>query len=86
MLRTSEALSRWVEGAGRGQSFEYYRGFLIQDREYELRFKRRPMSYSDRVLLNSAANRAWGLYLEGAVTLTQRRNGKQDYSYLAIKS
>lgn len=70
----------WVAQAAPGEVLEYHRGFLGLDRSA----CGRSMSVESRAVLSRTSNRAWQLAEQGLVHLVQRRNGPDDFSYLAI--
>ncbi len=64
--------ANWLASAKRGDRFQYYRGVLMHfDRD-------RDMPPPDAYL-------AWAAYETGRATLLQKRNGKNDYSYFAVR-
>ena len=70
----------WVAQASPSESLEYHRGLLALDasdcsQSFE-GLRRRE--------LNRVARRAWWAAEQGLVHLFQRRNGPNDFSYLAI--
>jgi hypothetical protein len=75
-MRTFE---RWVrEGGKPGSSFVYWEGFLFYDTRSYLGI---PMNLE----AVGARNEAWGYYLQGRVSLVQKRIGDGHYLYIAQK-
>ena len=70
----------WLAQASTGDKLEYHRGLLAMDasdcsQSFEGHRRRE---------LNRVARRAWWAAEEGLVHLVQRRNGPDNFSYLAI--
>lgn len=70
----------WLGQAAPGDVLEYHRGALAHDRE--ARISRLPER--DRGELIRVGKRAFWAAEKGLAHLVQRRNGPDDYSYLAI--
>jgi hypothetical protein len=80
-LRFSEIEScAWTGAARPGEMLEYYRGFLAEDVVAVIS----TLSELDRASLRKLAARAWWAAERDLVHLVQRRNGPDDFSYLAI--
>ena len=78
---TVEAFCAWLADAVPGERFEYHRGFLSLDRSplgnrLPDRQRRRLVEVADFAMTTADSRR---------VCLIQRRNGADDYSYLAVK-
>ena len=70
----------WIGQASPGDSLEYHRGLLALDgSEWS-----RDFSGDRRRELNRLSRRAWWAAEQGPVHLVQRRNGPDDFSYIAI--
>jgi hypothetical protein len=70
----------WVGQASAGDKLEYHRGLLAMDagecsQSFEGHRRRE---------LNRVARRAWWAAEQGLIHLLQRRNGIDDFSYIAI--
>jgi len=70
----------WVAQASPGDSLEYHRGFLALNANID---SQTPASDARRELAR-VARIAWRAAEKGLVHLVQRRNGPDDFSYLAI--
>ena len=70
----------WIATAQPGAAIEYHRGLLALDASIDSdEFKGAPQRE-----LNRVARRAWWAAEQGLVHLVQRRNGPDDFSYLAV--
>lgn len=70
----------WVAQASPGDRLEYHRGLLALDvSDWSQNFA----GYARREL-NRVTHRAWWAAQQGLVHLVQRRNGPDDFSYIAI--
>lgn len=87
----------WLNRAAPGEKLEYYRGDLAHDRECKNKSRQNknghhynaaPCGNCERCVLNRYATMilTYGDGNQPRVHLVQRKNGKSDYSYLAIKS
>ncbi len=73
-------LCAWLGQAAPGDLLEYHRGFLALDTMPQgMRLAER-----ERTELARVARRAWWAAERGLVHLLQRRNGPDDFTYLAI--
>jgi hypothetical protein len=80
-LRVTVAeMSAWVSSALAGERLEYFRGFLVIDRQPA----GSRLGTRDRDELDRVADAAMALADAGRVHLVQRRHGNGDYSYLAV--
>lgn len=70
----------WLGQAEPGESIIYHRGFLALDASSY----GHTLAVSERQALARLAHRAWCLGQQGLVHLVQRRNGPDDFTYLAI--
>lgn len=76
------AFRYWVKGAKPGERVIYYEGLLMRDRESFLRAG----GFADNFPPNiKAAIMAWKEYLNGEVTLTQKKVDEYEYQYIATK-
>lgn len=73
-------LCAWIAQASPGDTLEYHRGFLALDASID---GQTPKSDA-RHELGRVARRAWWAAEQGLVHLVQRRNGPDDFTYLAI--
>ncbi len=73
-------LLAWLNQALAGDALEYHRGFLALDRS----FRSAMLSDKERASLGQMAGLAMRLANHGLVALVQRRNRRNDFSYLAI--
>jgi len=76
----------WMAAAQRGEAYEYARGNLAYNRWLRTRLKQAEEPVPAE--LNAAcdaANDAWRAYKDGLVTLIQRRMGRDDFSYIAVR-
>ena len=71
----SVGIDTWMKTAEAGEVYTYYLGFLAVDKS----------SYSDTERLRMAA-KATRLAREGKVFLIQRRVGKAEFEYIAVKA
>jgi hypothetical protein len=71
----------WLAQAEPGHLVEYHRGLLIWDRSPKSELDSR-----ERRALGSMADAALKAAARGLVHLVQRRRGKLDFSYLAVKA
>jgi hypothetical protein len=78
-------LGDWLASASRGDAFEYARGDLAHARYWRVRRRMMDEATPDLDGICDAGEDAWRLYLAGRVTLTQRRIGKQNFAYLAVR-
>ena len=70
----------WVAQATPGESLEYHRGLLALDAsDWSQDF-----AGHARRELNRVTHRAWWAAQQGLVHLVQRRNGTDDFSYVAV--
>ena len=76
------AFEAWLRAARADSRIEYHRGHLVIDRQ------QRPDAPDNKVraALNSLAARAMRASEQGLVHLVQQRHGREDFSYLAIKT
>lgn len=72
----------WVVSAKPGAKFEYYSGFLAEDRDA---VKGR-YTEAERKQMSEVANRAFAYSGHGLIHLIQKRHGVADYSYIAVRS
>lgn len=70
----------WLGQAGSGDVLIYHRGFLVLDTS----LCGRSLDEAGRKELARTARRAWWAAERQLVHLLQRRNGPDDFSYLAI--
>lgn len=77
---TEDRFLNWLSEALPGESIIYHRGFLA----YDIARERFSIAHPERVLffLHSAIQAA---IQAGSCTVTQRRLGKNDFEYIAIK-
>jgi hypothetical protein len=80
LLVNASQFCAWVAQASAGDKLEYHRGLLALDASiYSKEF-----TGNSRRELNRVARRAWSAAEQGLVHLVQLRNGRDDYSYLAV--
>jgi len=77
---TEIELCAWIGQAAPGDVLEYHRGLFALDRTAFGKFKDTPA----RAALDLLASRAYALAEQGLAHLVQRRNGADDFSYVAI--
>lgn len=65
-------IRRWLKKPGRRRTFEYHRGFLVLDREFNLD-------------LRELQSKVMDMAKAGQFDLVQKRHGDRDYSYLALR-
>ena len=70
----------WIAQAAPGDPLEYHRGLLAMDANVE----NGEFKANTQRELNRVARRAWWAAEQSLVHLVQRRNGPDDFSYLAI--
>lgn len=71
-IETIEELTSWLTKSSEGDRAEYYRGYLLNDRQ---------VMGKDKEKLK-IAEMAWRAYEQSRVTLVQKKNGDFDYSYI----
>ena len=76
------AFRYWLKGAKEGERVVYYEGFLMRDRESFLRAGGFSDNFPPRI---KAAIMAWKAYMNGELTLTQKKIGDYEYQYIATK-
>lgn len=81
LTATVADLENWLAVAGPGDALTYHRGFLAMDRSVGSRFGER-----DRKELCRVADAMMTLARSGHVHLNQRRNDRDDFTYLAVAS
>ncbi len=80
LIINTVAFCAWIAQADSGDFLEYHRGLLALDASlYGQTFKGETRSELARV-----ARRAWWAAEQGLVHLVQRRNGPDNFSYIAI--
>ena len=72
----------WLKSARPGSLIEYHRGHLCVDRRQKIGAP----DNEARAVLHDLATRALRAAEQGLVHLVQRRHGREDSSYLAIKA
>lgn len=80
---TEESFSWWLSRAHKGEKVMYFDGFLMLERQKLI------MNGIERNMMPQrikTAARAWGAYLNGFVTLVQRKKDEGEYEYIAVKS
>jgi hypothetical protein len=77
---TDAYLCRWISQAAAGQTLEYFRGFLVVDRDSN----GSRLRAEDQQELCLVADRARAAADSGFVHLLQRRYGTHDYGYLIV--
>lgn len=70
----------WIAQARPGDRLEYHRGMLALDASVH----GQSLATGARLKLARVARRAWSAAGEGLVHLVQRRNGPDDFTYIAI--
>ena len=78
-------LADWLASASRGDVCEYARGDLAHSRYWRVRRRMMDQATPDLDGICDAGEDAWRLFLAGRVTLTQRRLGKHNFAYLAVR-
>ena len=76
----------WLQTARPGSLIEYHRGHLCVDRQHKFDAPENAPENKAREALNRLANRAMRASERDLVHLVQRRHGREDFSYLAIKA
>ena len=71
-IETIEEMMLWLSKSKEGDRAEYYRGYLLNDRQM-------PNTDTNKVKI---ADIAYQAYEQSRCTLTQKRNGYFDYSYI----
>ena len=77
---TETAFCAWIAQAGPGDALVYHRGLLALDASPH----GQAFQGQGRKELGLVARRAWWAAEQGLVHLLQRRNGPDDFTYLAI--
>lgn len=75
-------LAAWIARAAPGEPLEYYRGFIAID----VSSGHHRLSDCERHRLLALARQAVIAADAGQILLVQRRHGRDDYSYFAIKA
>lgn len=79
-------IAEFVATAARGAQIEYARGNLSLARWERTELSRARVEVPEPLhLVCDAAHEAWRAHLRGDVTLIQRRMGKDDFSYIAVR-
>lgn len=71
-IKSDDEMMLWLAKSREGERAEYYRGYLLADRQTAL---------GDPKKIN-IADMAWNAYEQSRATLMQKRNGEFDYSYI----
>lgn len=71
-INSEDEMTLWLAKSKEGERAEYYRGYLLADRQTALR---------NPVKIN-ISELAWNAYEQSRATLMQKRNGDFDYSYI----
>ena len=80
LLIDEKQLCSWLSNAKLGSWLEYHRGFLVIDRDAHVTRLGEP----ERRQLDRVAEHLFLLAASGWGHLLQRRNGRNDYSYLFV--
>lgn len=79
-------IAEFVANAARGDQVEYARGNLSLARWERTELSRARVEVPEPLdAMCDAANDAWRAHQRGDVTLIQRRMGRDDFSYLAVR-
>ena len=80
---SAEDFVKWATSAKRGHRVCYYRGWLMRDK-----MRMMPQIVKDGAMPHEfwTANKAWEFAEMGVVALFQKRQGEEDYLYLAVKT
>lgn len=73
MTKKHSTLKTFVTGSRKGDRFVYHAGDLAQDRK-------------NSEQINAVALEALDFYQRGFIELVQKRNGKHNYDYLAVRT
>lgn len=71
-INSEDEMMLWLAKSREGERAEYYRGYLLADRQM-------PNANKNKVKI---AELAWNAYEQSRATLMQKRNGDFDYSYI----
>lgn len=71
-IETIEELTSWLTKSSEGERAEYYRGFLLNDRQ---------VAGKDKEKLK-IADMAWRAYEQSRCTLVQKKVGDFEYAYI----
>ncbi len=71
-INSEDEMMLWLAKSKEGERAEYYRGYLLADRQMEKADK-------SKVKISELA---WNAYEQSRATLMQKRNGDFDYSYI----
>ena len=82
-----DSIIEWAASATPGDQLEYGRGYLASARhERTVAIDADDPVPPEVERFCNAADDAWHLYLADQVALVQRRHGKFDYSYIAVRA
>lgn len=79
---TEDSLGWWVNKAKKGEKVMYFDGFLLYERQVLINNGVMRDQFPQRL---KTAIMAWKLYLDGVLTLVQRKRDHNQYEYIAIK-
>lgn len=79
---TEQSLLYWAQKAKRGEKAIYYDGLLMMDKQRYFMNGGFAENQPERL---KAASFAWKLYLEGIITLVQKKKDAYLYEYIAVK-
>lgn len=71
-INSEDEMTLWLAKSKEGERAEYYRGYLLADRQME-------KPDTSKIKLTELA---WNAYEQSRATLMQKRNGDFDYSYI----
>ena len=71
-IKSEDEMTLWLAKSKEGERAEYYRGYLLADRQ---------MENADKSKIQ-ISELAWNAYEQSRATLMQKRNGDFDYTYI----
>lgn len=81
-VSTEDAFEHWLAKAKKGDKVLYFDGFLMLERQRHI-LQGNKDGFPQKI---KTAILAWRAYLEGFVTLVQRKRDEGEYEYIAIRS
>lgn len=81
-IETEQSLLHWAKKAKKGEKALYYNGLLMMDRQRYFMNGGLAENQPERL---KAAKFAWHLYMDGIVTLVQKKKDAYKYDYIAVK-
>ena len=78
-MMSLKAYQTWINKSGKNDKITYYRGYLVEPSIQPI------APTQDRNRVEKLQKAVFDTYLSDLVTLVQRRHGKFDYEYMAVR-